>query len=259
MPTAAQLHYFAHGTDSYDHAPVLLIHGSGAHHLYWPPQLRRLRDHRIYAMDLPGHGKSDGIGRDRVEDYVGDLTAFMDAVGLNSAIWIGHSLGGAIALHAALHHPRRVLGIGMLASGARLRVDADLLRLVSREATFGSALNLIGDRSFSTSVDPRLRQLAVQRMGEMRSTVLLGDFAACNAFDESSHLDQIRVPALILCGTDDRMIPPRLSEALHSAIPRSELVVVPDTGHMLMLERPEQTAAALTPFIDSVEYRPGVS
>jgi len=259
MPTAAQLHYFAHGVDNYDHAPVLLIHGSGGHHLYWPPQLRRLRDHRIYAMDLPGHGRSDGIGRDLVEDYVGDLTAFMDAVGLNSAIWIGHSLGGAIALHAALHNPHRVLGLGMVASGARLRVDAELLGLISREAAFGSALKLIGDRSFSASVDSRLKQLAIQRMGEMRSAVLLGDFVACNAFDESSHLGQIRVPTLIVCGADDRMIPPRASEALHSAIPHSELVVLPDAGHMLMLERPEQTAAVLARFINSVKYRPGVS
>ena len=125
MPTAANLHYFTSGSQDYNRPPVLLIHGAGGHHLYWPPQIRRLSNHRVFAMDLPGHGQSDGIGRDRIEDYVDDVVAFMAAVGLNAAVWIGHSMGGAIALHAAVHRPRRVLALGLVGCGARMRVDPD--------------------------------------------------------------------------------------------------------------------------------------
>ncbi len=120
MPTAAKLHYFASRSSAYHRPPILLIHGAGGNHLYWPPQVRRVNDQRIFAMDLPGHGQSEGIGRDRIEDYVDDVLAFMAAVGLNSAVWIGHSMGGAIALCAAVHRPRKVLGLGLIGTGARM-------------------------------------------------------------------------------------------------------------------------------------------
>lgn len=259
MPTAAKLHYFASGAQDFDRPPLLLIHGAGGHHLYWPPQIRRISHHRIFAMDLPGHGQSDGIGRDRIEDYVEDVVAFMGAVGLNSAVWIGHSMGGAIALCAALHQPGRVLGLGLVGSGARLRVDPDLLSHASREATFAAALKLIGERSFSDRSDARLRQLAIQRMSQMRSTVLHGDLVACNAFDVTSRLGELDVPSLIVCGAEDRMTPPRYSEFLHSAMPGSELLMIRDAGHMVMLEKPEETAGALGRFVNSIPFKPGVS
>ena len=257
MPTAANLHYFLCDGRNFNRPPVLLIHGAGGHHLYWPPQVRRLGQHRIFAMDLPGHGRSDGIGRDRVEDYCEDVMAFMDAVGLNSAVWIGHSLGGAIALHAALHQRHRVLGLGLIGSGARLRVDSSLLDLAARRATFTSALGYIGDRSFSSAADPRLKQLALERMAEIRPTVFHGDLVACAAFDEAAHLGEVHVPALVVCGADDRMTPPPVSEALLSGIPRSRLVMIPNAGHMVMLERPEETASAVGEFLNSIDYRPG--
>jgi pimeloyl-ACP methyl ester carboxylesterase len=210
-------------------------------------------------MDLPGHGQSDGIGRDRVEDYVDDVLAFMGAVGLNSAVWVGHSMGGAISLHAAIRHPGRVLGLGLVASGARLRVDQSLLNHAAREATFGAALKLIGERSFSERSDPRLKQLALQRMDQIRSTVLHGDLLACQAFDVSARVREVRVPCLIVCGADDRMTPPRYSEFLHSEIPSSELLVIRDAGHMVMLEKPEQTGSAIGRFVDSITYTPGLA
>jgi pimeloyl-ACP methyl ester carboxylesterase len=259
MPAAARLHYFTSGSHSYDRAPVLLIHGAGGHHLYWPPQVRRISDQRIFAMDLPGHGRSDGIGRDRIEDYFDDVLAFMGAIGLNSAVWIGHSMGGAIALHAALYQPRRVLGLGLVGTGGRLRVDPTLMRHASREATFPALLKLIGERSFAGAADQRLKELAMQRMAEMRSTVLHGDLVACDAFDQTPRLAEILVPTIVICGADDRITPPGASELLHSRIPGSELLVIPDAGHMVMLERPEETANALGHFLNSIVYKPGVS
>ncbi len=259
MPTAARQHYFASRSSAHDRPPVLLIHGAGGNHLHWPPQVRRVSEQRTFAMDLPGHGQSDGIGRDRIEDYVDDVLAFMAAVGLNSAVWIGHSMGGAIALCAAVLQPRRVLGLGLIASGARMRVDPTLLGHASREAAFPEALRLIGERSFSPASDPRLRDLALQRMAETRSTVLLGDLMACNEFDVTSRLRLIRVPTLVVCGADDLIMPKRHSDLLHAGISGSELVVIRDAGHMVMLEKPEETAHALGRMVSTIEYKPGTS
>ena len=63
MPQAAGMYYFSSGEDDWSRPAVILLHGAGGNHLHWPPEIRRLAGQRIYAPDLPGHGKSDGIGR----------------------------------------------------------------------------------------------------------------------------------------------------------------------------------------------------
>ena len=120
MPTAAGLYYFAHEANDHSRLPVILIHGAGGNHLSWPPQLRRLPDQRIFAPDLPAHGKSEGIGRHTIEDYVQDVLEFMSELKIYSAILVGHSMGSAVALSAAIHFPKRVTALGLIGSGARL-------------------------------------------------------------------------------------------------------------------------------------------
>ena len=120
MPTAASLYYFAHEADDHSRLPVILIHGAGGSHLSWPPQLRRLHHQRVFAPDLPAHGKSEGIGQHTIEDYVYDVLEFMCEIGIYSAILVGHSMGGAVALSAAMRFPDRVTALGLIGSGGRL-------------------------------------------------------------------------------------------------------------------------------------------
>src|SRR5512135_2080436 len=86
---------------------IVLIHGAGENHLVWPAGLRRLPYSTVYAIDLPGHGKSSGDGRSSVKDYVTWLNQFLDAQKIQQAIIIGHSMGSAIAQMFALTHPDR--------------------------------------------------------------------------------------------------------------------------------------------------------
>lgn len=257
MPKAIGLNYFVSGADNRLRPPVLLIHGAGGNRLYWPPQVRRLPANRIFAMDLPGHGESDGIGRQRVQDYSDDVIGLMNELNLNSAVLAGHSMGGAVVLDLALRHPERVRGMALVGSGARLRVDTAILQSAAQESTLPGAINLIGQRAFAAATPRRLQELALQRMAEIRASVLYGDLLACQEFDVMQQVGSIRVPALILCGAEDAMTPPRYSEYLRDSIGGSELLVVPNAGHMLMLEQPDILAAALAGFIDKIPYRPG--
>ena len=257
MPSGSGLHFYASEADNHERPPVLLIHGAGGHHLYWPPQIRRLHDQRMFALDLPGHGKSDGIGHHRVEDYTRAVLEFLQERRLNAAVWIGHSMGGAIALDAALRFPRRVLALGIISSGARLRVDPTILRHAAQETTFPATIKLIGDRSFAAGTAKRLKELALHRMAETRSSVLLGDLMACDAFDIADDVAGIRVPTLIACGAEDRMTPPRYSEYLRDHIVGSTMHLIGDAGHMLLLEQPDDLAEALGAFLDTIPYVPG--
>ena len=252
MPTAANLYYFSHEEEDSSIPPFILIHGAGGSHLHFPPELRRLNGYQIAAIDLPGHGKSEGIGRQSISDYVNIIQDFMDAINLPAAIIIGHSMGSAIALQLALNAPDRVLAIVILGGGSRLRVAPSILENTANEATFPLAVKDIIEWSFGSEASPRLKELAAQRMSETRPTVLYGDFIACNSFDIGEELSKIEKPTLILCGTEDKMTPPKYSKQLHEEIPNSELMLIEGAGHMVMLEKPRDVSEAVERFVEKL-------
>ena len=145
----------------------------------------------------------------------------------------------------------------LISTGAKLRVSPELLRGTDDSAAFSTTVGRIVDMSFASSASPRLKQLAAQRMRESRSSVLHGDFLACNAFDATAILAGFAFPTLIVCGQQDRMTPPHNSHQLRSQIAGSRLELVPQAGHMVMLEQPDVVAALLDQFVGSLEYRPG--
>ncbi len=257
MPSAAGLYYFAHEAENYARPPAILIHGAGGSHLSWPAQVRRIPNQRIFAVDLPAHGKSGGIGHHRIQDYAKHLRDFINVLGLRAAILIGHSMGSAIALSLAVHSPGQVLGLGLLGGGARLRVNPDLLQRASNPSTFVDTVRTVVDYSFSLHAGKRLKELAAQRMAETRPTVLYGDLMACDAFNITNQVAPISVPTLILCGAEDKMTPLSYSESLRDQIRSAGLTVVPNAGHMLMLEQPDLTATYLNEFLTGIRYQPG--
>ncbi len=252
MPIAAKLYYFCHEAEAPASPPLILIHGAGGSHLHYPPELRRLNGFHVSALDLPGHGKSEGLGRQTIADYVQIIQDFMDAINLPAAVIIGHSMGSAIALQLALDAPDRALALVLLGSGSRLRVAPAILESTTNEATFPLAVKTITEWSFGSNAPDRLKELATQRMGETRPTVLHSDFLACNNFDVSDRLGEIKIPTLILCGAEDKMTPPKYSKYLHKHIPNSELTTIEKAGHMVMLENPHEVADAIEQFVEKL-------
>lgn len=257
MPIISDLHYFAHNENLSSRPPVILIHGAGGNYLSWPAEVRRLPNERIFALDLPGHGKSGGIGRQSIEDYAQSVRDFCEAIGISKAVLVGHSMGGAVALAFALRFPRRTLGLGIFGSGARLRVSNALLEVAANPGTFQTAIQMVIDWSFAPTTDASLKDLVAQRMTETRAAVVYGDLLACDAFDLTDKVKRIKVPALVMCGGLDKMTPLRYSEYLAAQMPNARLEVIYDAGHMLMLEQPHAVAAALSTFIRSINYQPG--
>ncbi|OGO36906.1 MAG: hypothetical protein A2W35_09870 [Chloroflexi bacterium RBG_16_57_11] len=255
MPSTADIYYHLHGGGREGLTPpVVLIHGAGGTHLYWPTEIRRLPGYHVYAPDLPGHGNSGGRGMQTIGAYTRALVSWLDALDLHSSVLIGHSMGSAIALSLALDHPRRVLGLGLVGAGARLRVSPELLEQISNQTTFAGGVAAIISRSFSPHAPERLVALATRRMAETRASVLYGDFLACDDFDVRDRLVELRQPTLILCGADDQMTPARYAQFLACGVKNAVLNVIPNAGHMVMLEQPLAVASSISEFVSSIPY-----
>ncbi len=248
MPITSDLYYAAHLQDT-GRFPVVLLHGAGGTHLHWPPEVRRLPGQPVYALDLPGHGKSEGLGQQSIPDYASAVLRWLDEMQIDQAVVTGHSMGGGITQWLALNYPGRIAGLGLVGTGARLRVLPEILENSSNSLTLPACIEMITARSYAATTDPRLVELAAARMAETRATVLHGDFLACDRFDVMEDIERIQAPALVVTGMEDQMTPPRYAQYLANKLPHASLVLVPDAGHMVMLEQPQVVARELLNFL----------
>jgi pimeloyl-ACP methyl ester carboxylesterase len=255
MPEKAGIFYFEHrgGGMRGGTPPLVFVHGAGGNHLHWPPQVRRLTNETVYALDLPGHGRSEGPGCSSIAEYVERIDAWMQAMNLSRIVLGGHSMGGAITQHFALHLPDKLSGLILVGTGGRLRVHPMILEATADPDRFEEAVDTIIDWSFSDSAPQRLVELARRRMLDVDHRVVHDDFIACNAFDIMEQVSQIKLPALVVCGEADRLTPMKYSEYLLDQLLQARLVRVPDAGHMVMLEQPEIVAEAVAEFAADIE------
>ncbi len=251
MAEAAGLAYERHGggAPSPERPPLILIHGAGGTRWHWPPEIRRLPGRTVFAIDLPGHGASSGAGHDSIAAYQADIVDWLDALGLERAVWVGHSMGGAVALMAALEAPARVAGLVLVASGARLRVHPAILEKTAEGARFLDAVDEVTGWAFSPQTSGRLVAQARKRMEKNRPETLHGDFVACDAFDVVGRVGQVAAPTLAIVGRDDRLTPEKYARWLEEEVRGARLEVIEAAGHMVMLEQPRAVAQAIERFL----------
>ena len=258
MPTAAGLHYFFHEGGSVLKPPLVLIHDAGGNHLSWPPEVRRMPGYRVITLDLPGHGKTEGSGRQSVQDYARDVAEFIDGLGLSRAVFVGHAMGGAISLALALDYPNYVAGIGLISSGSRLPIPSSIIENAVNQSTLPQAIKSLQELSLGPQTPENLKEVIFKRLTETRPTLLLDDLLACDRFNLSERLNAIRTPVLVVCGTDDKLTPIRSSEILSRNIPGAALQTIEGAGHMLVLEQPGRLAKLISVFLSTILYSPGM-
>jgi pimeloyl-ACP methyl ester carboxylesterase len=241
-----KIFYFHHEGDPGGQRALVFVHGAGGSHLNWPPQLRRLAGANTYALDLPGHGQSEGQGRTSISAYADFVAAFIETLGLEKATLVGHSMGGATALDFALRYPERLDRLVLVGSGARLRVAPAILNGIRQD--FQAVVRLICDYAFAPDAPQQLKREGHRQMGQTHPDVLYGDFAACDVFDVMDRLGEVHCPTLAICGTADRLTFPKYSTYLRDNIPAAQLVLVEGAGHMVMLEQPEAVSRAIADF-----------
>ena len=220
--------------------PALLIHGAGGSHLSFPADLRRSTAIRAILPDLPGHGQSPTPAREKIADYAADMAALLDALDIDAAFVIGHSMGGAIALQMALDYPERALGLALICTGARLPVNPALIDGIV--AAPEQTIKLLSRWMWTADATPDLTAATSEIMRATPPAVFQADLIACRQFDARERLHEVAAPTLILAGEDDKMTPLALSAELHAGIANSQLMILPGAGHMPQLEAPRAVA-----------------
>ena len=259
------LHFTHNGVES--RGPnLVLIHGAGGESRCWPATWRHAGDaaatvglalahrpgrmlaHSVYAVDLPGHGRSPGLPLTSIEAMADTIEAFLEAEDIQSAIPVGHSMGGLIALTLAARANPRLAGAVIVASSARLAVTDQILD--GLQADFPATVGFIVKYSFDRSATPFFPAKAREYTLAAGARATHADFAACAAVDLRPALAKITLPVLVVTSEDDRMVPFEHQRALAEALPRGECVVIAGAGHYPQLERTDATGRAIAGFAD---------
>ncbi len=237
---------------------VAFIHGGGMDHTVWALQARYFAHHgrAVLAVDLPGHGHSEGPPLEDIPAMADWLARLLDAAGVAKAKVVGHSMGAITAIEMAARHPERTEALALLGATSAMPVNAALLDATRDDPAlaiqfivswaYGAKAHLGGMRA------PGLWMLAGgQRLLERGAAgMLFADFNACNAYQGGDQATaKVSCPTLILCGDRDRMTPARDGRALAGSIKESRLETIADGGHMMMIEEPDQTLDALKSFL----------
>jgi pimeloyl-ACP methyl ester carboxylesterase len=236
---------------------LVLIHGSGENHEVWSHQLESVSGaFNVIALDLPGHGLSEGKGEQEISRYAEWIRRFTKTLGAVPLVIVGHSMGGAVTMELCLRPPRRLLGAVFIGTGARLRVMPDIFRFLEedRDAFEG----IIRQYGFSQKTDESVKDAYFRINRKTDPLVTMGDFRACNTFDRMESIGEIKVPAMILVGADDHLTPPKYAQYLYDKLSQSHLEVIPDAGHMIMLEQPGELNRKLEEFIVEILPHPGL-
>ena len=229
---------------------ILFVHGAGGGQLTWSFQKAFFERHaHPMIIDLPGHGESGGNGEEDIGQYAEHIYSFTKTLNLPKIFIVGHSMGGAIAQTLALRHPEVLKGVVLVATGARLRVLPALLEGI--QTNFRETVLMMTRYAFSRKAPQDLIERTIDQLMKVRPEILHGDFLACNRFDLMKEVEKIQLPALIVCGDEDEMTPVKYSQYLHDRIKGSRLEVLPDAGHMVMMESAETFNERVNTFIEN--------
>lgn len=230
---------------------LFFVHGAGVDHTIWINQYESMKDgYNIVAIDLPGHGRSEGKGEDDVFRYTTWVRKIIESMGLNKPVLIGHSLGAAISLVFAVKYGDALSGVVSVGGGARIPVNDMILNGLKTEPA--AVMGLVAKLCVSKKKRGSMSDAMSGVFARTNPDILLGDFLACDRLDITHEITQITAPALVVCGDDDKMTPPAMSYFLADNIQGARLAMIAGAGHMVMLEDSKIFNGVLEAFVRSL-------
>jgi pimeloyl-ACP methyl ester carboxylesterase len=237
---------------------VVFVHGAQCDHSVWILQSRYLAHHGygVLALDLPGHGRSEGPALASVGELAEWIAAVLDLAGIRQARLVGHSMGSLIALECAARHPAQVAKIALLATAYPMKVSEQLLEATKNdEPAAQDMVNIWSHLAYAQYpnnpgpgfwlIGENLRLMQRQKPGVMHV-----DFSACNAYAGGAEAAaRLQCPALFLIARRDAMTPARSAQAFALSVNGARIVTIEGSGHNMMGEKPDEVLDALVQFL----------
>jgi pimeloyl-ACP methyl ester carboxylesterase len=269
-----RIHWLVVGQGS----PTLLCcDGIGCDGFAWKYLVRDFADsHRVLRWHYRGHGRS-GVPKDRArvgfDDISADLQAVLGATGTSETVLLGHSMGVQVALEYHRRHPEHVRGLVLICGSHGLPLDtfhdSKALKIIfpsllKAAESYPQAMSLIwrllagGELAYQIATHLEVNGRLIRRddftpyfthLSAMDPRLFLGMLKHAAEHTAFDHLPQIRVPTLIVAGTDDTFTPYWLSEEMHDRIPGAEMLTVPGGTHAAPIEHPELITLRLEKFL----------
>ena len=240
--------------------PIILGHSFLCTGDMWREQVPVLAEnHRVINPDLRGHGQSGKATSPwSLEDALQDSIGLLDHLGIDRAIWCGLSIGGMVALRAALDAPERVSALILMDTDAG---EEKFLRIL-KYRVMGVGANAFGVKPFVPAVLKLMFGVSTRRNNQELVKEYRGVFAGIDTesivnslpsltkrVSVTSRLAEIKVPTVVIVGEEDKSLPVARSQLIHDRLADSDLVVIPEAGHLSAIEQPERVNDAVRAFL----------
>jgi pimeloyl-ACP methyl ester carboxylesterase len=201
------------------------------------------------AIALPGH--PEGKPCSSIDGYMDWLRGYLEERPCQDIILAGHSMGGAVVQRYGLKYGAKVRALILVSTGARLRIHPDLLKTIRAMVSGSSAWGDYLEERHRNTV-PEARQMVIEERMRIGPAVMLNDLLACDKFDVMAEVHNIKLPTLVIGGSEDEMTPVKYTRYLASRIEGAREVIVPDAGHWMPAEQPLAVNQAIESFLSEL-------
>jgi len=236
---------------------IVFVHGAGLDHSWWGLQSRYFGYHgrNVLAVDLPGHGRSDGKPLATIGEMADWVLRLLDALKLPKAAVVGHSMGSLVALECAARRPERVERIALLGTAYPMKVGEAFLDAAKRNDQAAYDMETIWGHApqvpLGGNPNPGMWMYGdtLARLARLAPGVLYSDLNACNSYaGGEAAAAKVKCPVLFILGRRDQMTVPKAGQAFAEMLPGAKVVQIAPSGHSLMAESPDATLDALIEF-----------
>jgi len=224
---------------------LIFVHGAGGGKNEWLCQTLHFLDSE--AVALPGHPA--GTPCSSVDEYMEWLHGYIQQQKYRDVVLVGHSMGGAIVQLYALKYGTALKGIILVGTGARLRVAPAILSSLKEMTTNADAWQQFLSDNIYRQVIPEAKPAVIAERVRIGPAVMLNDSLACDKFDIMDRVQSIRLPTMIIVGSQDTWTPPKYSQYLASRITGATQVTIDGGSHWVFLEKPQEVNRAISDFL----------
>ena len=242
---------------------IVLLHGVGGNRSLWNSVTPHLFPRfRVLAPDLRGHGRSPAPPGSEYtfEELLADVVRLLDDRSIEKAHWVGLSGGAMLALRAGLDRRERTRSVTMISGSAYTdnhtrSITNRLAETYRREGADAYALRLLKDLYYPDWIEAHLDLADRIRASAQKEDLgpALAWARSVDRFDERGRIATIGLPVLVVQAMDDVVVDAAHGRILRQSIPDAQIRIFPQTGHMIPLERPAETAEAIRSFVERVE------